>query len=38
MVLCNKDCVPCCDFCLYSIHEKNLIDGKVVNGAPVGMF
>lgn len=38
MVLCNKDCVPCCNFCLYSIHEKILIDGKVTNGAPVGCF
>lgn len=38
MVLCNKDCIPCCDFCLYSIHEKILIDGKVTNGAPVGCF
>ena len=25
MVLCNKDCIPCCDFCLYSIHEKILL-------------
>lgn len=38
MVLCNKDCIPCCDFCLYSIHEKILIDKKVINGAPVGCF
>lgn len=36
MVLCNKDCIPCCDFCLYSMHEKIFIDGKVANSAPVG--
>ena len=28
MILCNKDCIPCCDFCLYSVHEKIIIDGK----------
>lgn len=38
MILCNKDCIPCCDFYLYSVHEKILIDGKVINGAPVGCF
>lgn len=36
MILCNKDCVPCCDFCLYSIHERIPIKGKLIVGAPVG--
>ena len=36
MVLCNEDCIPCCDFCLYSIHERTYFDGELINGGPVG--
>ena len=38
MILCNKDCVPCCDFCLYSMHERISIKGILINGAPVECF
>ena len=36
MVKCNKDCVPCCDFCVYAIHDKWEEDDKEVVGGPVG--
>ena len=32
MILCNKKCIPCCDFCVNAIHEK--IGGN--NGGPIG--
>jgi len=38
MILCNKDCIPCCDYCLYSMHELFPYNGKMINGAPVGCF
>ena len=38
MVQYCKDCVPCCDCCLYSMHARELIDGTLVNGRPVGCF
>lgn len=22
MILCNKKCIPCCDYCLYVIHDE----------------
>ena len=36
MVLCDKDCIPCCDFCMYAIHEKIPVDGDMIDGAPIG--
>ena len=36
MVLCNEDCLPCCDFCTHVIHETEEIDGKVVTFGPIG--
>ena len=36
MVLCNKDCIPCCDFCIHVIHEMGEINGKMVRLAPIG--
>ena len=38
MILCNKDCIPCCDFCLYSMHERISVDRKMINGAPIECF
>ena len=38
MILSNKDCVPCCDFCLYSMHERISIDGEIIDGEPIGCF
>ena len=44
MVLCNKDCIPCCDFCIYAIHDQFVENGikkgdKVVvtAGVPLGV-
>lgn len=28
MILCNKDCYPCCDFCIYAQHETIKIEDK----------
>ena len=36
MILCDKDCIPCCDFCVYAEHEYDEIDGKIVKLGPVG--
>ena len=36
MKLCNEKCIPCCDYCLYCIHEPVLCNGKLTNGEPVG--
>ena len=38
MVLCNKDCIPCCDFCIYCMHERVVVNGKMVDAEPVGCF
>ena len=32
MILCNKDCTPCCDFCIYAIHEEFEENGKLIKG------
>jgi len=38
MILCNPECYPCCDFCIYAIHEKWVDkDGKHIGG-PEGCF
>ena len=36
MVLCNKDCIPCCDFCIYAIHDEWEENGKKITGGPIG--
>ena len=36
MILCNKDCMPCGDFCIYAIHEEFEENGKLIKGGPVG--
>lgn len=36
MVLCNKDCIPCCDFCIHVIHEFGEVNGKTISLAPIG--
>lgn len=38
MILCNDDCIPCCDYCLYSMHERIPINGKMIDAGPVGCF
>ena len=36
MVLCGKDCIPCCDFCIHVIHESGEVNGKMVSLGPIG--
>lgn len=36
MILCDKDCVPCCDYCTYSQHELIFVNGRIIKGAPIG--
>jgi hypothetical protein len=36
MILCNKDCIPCCDFCIYAIHDKFIENGIEITGGPIG--
>lgn len=36
MILCSKDCIPCCDYCLHSVHEPIMINGKIVDGGCIG--
>lgn len=38
MTLCDKNCIPCCAYCLYSMHELIPVNGKMINGGPVGCF
>lgn len=38
MKLCNEKCIPCCDYCLYSMHEPVFYNGKILNGGPIGCF
>ena len=38
MKLCDKDCIPCCDFCLFAIHECWLDEKtrQTIIGGPIG--
>lgn len=36
MQLCEHDCIPCCDFCYYSIHDFCKIDDTIIKGRPIG--
>ena len=36
MILCNEDCLPCCDFCIHVIYETEEIDGGIVTFGPIG--
>lgn len=38
MILCNEKCIPCCDYCLYSMHDRILYNGIMINGEPIGCF
>lgn len=38
MILCNENCIPCCDFCIHVIHEEIDItpDGSnIIYGGPI---
>lgn len=36
MILCNENCIPCCDYCLHSVHKPITINGKIVDGGCIG--
>ena len=36
MILCDKDCIPCCDFCIHVIQHVEEIDSKMVGLGPIG--
>ena len=36
MILCDKDCIPCCDFCIHVIHKMGEINGKIVSLGSIG--
>lgn len=36
MTLCDKHCIPCCDFCVHAIQEMGKINGKMVTLGPIG--
>lgn len=36
MILCNEDCIPCCDFCIHCIHEMVEWNGQMVDAEPIG--
>lgn len=36
MILCDKDCIPCCDFCIYALHDKFTENGIEITGGPIG--
>lgn len=36
MVLCNENCIPCCDFCIHAIHKIGEVNGEIVKFAPIG--
>jgi len=41
MILCNKKCIPCCDYCIYVIHDEwdeyvdYWVNPKHVVGGPI---
>ena len=37
MILCNENCIPCCDFCAHAIHDEwDDKEGKHHIGGPIG--
>lgn len=36
MILCSDNCIPCCDFCVYAIHDEIEYEGEKVLGGPIG--
>ena len=36
MIKCSKKCIPCCDFCIYAIHDEWEENGKKITGGPIG--
>lgn len=36
MKLCNADCIPCCDFCKYVIHDTYEEGDNIITLGPIG--
>lgn len=36
MIKCSVECEPCCDFCIYAIHEEFESHEEIVKGGPIG--
>lgn len=36
MIVCSKNCYPCCDYCKYAFHKWGEVNGKIVRLAPIG--
>ena len=36
MIKCGEGCTPCCDFCVYAIHDIWTKDGREIVGGPIG--
>lgn len=36
MKKCSKECIPCCDYCKYVVHEVIEVDGRQVPLEPFG--
>lgn len=35
MILCSKECIPCCDYCIHVIHDTEIFNGKIIVSAPI---
>lgn len=35
MVLCNDECIPCCDYCTHVVHAITFYNGIKITAAPV---
>ena len=36
MIKCGKNCVPCCDFCIYAKHDAFIYADQQIMGGPIG--
>lgn len=36
MIKCSVECEPCCDFCIYAIHDRLDSENEMFDGGPIG--
>lgn len=36
MIKCSDECILCCDFCIYCIHDEYENNGETIKGGPIG--
>ena len=36
MILCSNNCIPCCDFCVYAIHDEIEYENEKFLGETIG--